>query len=394
MFIKIIAFLFAFLVFVAISTKSGVSTETVHVTPKISVASSTPIVDVSVASTTQSVTPPPIATTTRKITDEQKVTTPKQPVSLPIETPKPAVVTQTPIILPTEIIPSTPPPNYSDINTLARSAIVNIFCTSTTGGLFEPLSGSGVVIDKRGVILTNAHVAQYLLLQNYQHKNFLHCIARIGSPATPTYEVKLLYISNKWVESNYSQITSQKPTGTGENDFALLQIIGNVNPDNNLPDTFSAIDPDTNEGHINTNDTVVLVGYPAGFLGGISIQRELYAVSAIVQIGKLYTFETGSLDAFSLGGSVVAQQGSSGGGAISSDGKLLGIIVTSTDAKETSGRDLDAISLAHVNRGFVSETGHTLLDFLSTDLTDFSRTFETETAPKLTKLLVDTLTKK
>ena len=51
--------------------------------------------------------------------------------------------------------------SFSKINEVTRDAIVNIFCTTKSGGSFKPITGSGVVIDKRGIILTNAHVAQY-----------------------------------------------------------------------------------------------------------------------------------------------------------------------------------------------------------------------------------------
>ncbi len=301
----------------------------------------------------------------------------------------PLVSTPTPIIAP-------PPPNFSEINTMARKAIVNILCTSTTGGLFEPLSGSGVIIDPRGIILTNAHVAQYLLIQNYRQKNFLNCIARTGSPAVPSYTLKVFYISKKWMEKNYQQITSQKPTGTGENDFALLQITGSTNSDINLPISYPSISPDSTEMDIDSGNQVILAGYPAGFLGGIAIQRELYAVSSVVNIGKLYTFKEGvqELDAFGLGGSPVAQHGSSGGGAISGNGKLLGIIVTSTDAKMTSDRELDAISIPHINRILSEETGLTLNSLFATDLSVFSKNFDEQTLPTLTKLLTDELDSK
>ena len=35
------------------------------------------------------------------------------------------------------------------------------------GRLFNPISGSGVIVDSRGVVLTNAHVGQFFLLHDY-----------------------------------------------------------------------------------------------------------------------------------------------------------------------------------------------------------------------------------
>ena len=182
--------------------------------------------------------------------------------------------------------------------------------------------------------------------------------------------------------------------GTGEHDYALLQITGTTNPDLKLPHTFPAVALDDNEDNIKTNNQTLLASYPAGFLGGIAIQRDLYIVSTIVNIGKRYTFRDGTLDAFSLGGSPVAQHGSSGSGAISGSGKLLGIIVTSTDAADTSKRDLDAISVAHINRSLSTETRLTLDSLLASDVSAFGKTFDEETLPHLKKLFIDRLDSK
>jgi len=290
---------------------------------------------------------------------------------------------------------TTPTPvNFENINLAARQAVVNIFCTSKSGGLFEPISGSGVIIDPRGIILTNAHVAEFLLLQDYSQKDFLTCIARTGSPAIPSYTLKLLFISPEWVRNNSKVLISSKPTGTGENDFALIKIVGSTNPDVNLPASFPSLKIDTDERNIKENDPVVLVGYPAGFLGGIAIQRDLYTVSTIVNIGERYTFNLGTLDLFSLGGSPVAQQGASGGAVVSKDSKLLGIIVTSTEATTTSGRDLDAISVAHINRSFASTTGSTLGSLFNSDLTEFSKAFDEQMLPSIRQVIYDELDSK
>jgi hypothetical protein len=222
-------------------------------------------------------------------------------------------------------------------------------------------------------------------------KNFLTCIARTGSPAAPTYRLKLLYISKIWVENNYKNIVLQNPTGTGENDFALLQIIGMTNPDIAISSPIPFLSAENDEKGINTGKSVVLASYPAGFLGGIAIQRELYAASSIVQLGKLYTFKADTLDSFSLGGSPVAQHGSSGGAVVNTDSKLIGIIVTSTDATDTASRNLEALSIGHINRSLTADIGKNLNELLSSSLDDFSTQFETNTLPSLKKLYTDKL---
>ena len=60
----------------------------------------------------------------------------------------------------TPVATTTPVFSSEELNLKARRALVNILCTTKRGGLFSPISGSGVFIDPRGVILTNAHVGQ------------------------------------------------------------------------------------------------------------------------------------------------------------------------------------------------------------------------------------------
>jgi hypothetical protein len=106
---------------------------------------------------------------------------------------------------------------FSFINEETRKALVNILCTTKFGGSLKPITASGIIIDEKGVILTNAHIAQYFLLKDYQTKNFLECVIRQGSPAKPLYRAQLLYIPSLWVEDNAASIKLQEPKGTGEN---------------------------------------------------------------------------------------------------------------------------------------------------------------------------------
>ena len=283
--------------------------------------------------------------------------------------------------------------SFSEINTNTREALVNIFCTTKSGGACKPITGSGVIIDELGVILTNAHVAQYFLLKDYLVEDFVQCTIRTGSPAKPKYKAKLLFISPSWVKENANGIIQQEPKGTGEDDYALLLITERTDPTKTIPDTFSFIPPEYNSDKIGVSDEVLLAAYPAGFLGGISIQRDLYISSAVIKVIELFTFREGTLDLFSIGGSVVAQQGSSGGAVVSDENKLLGIIVTSSVAESTEDRDLRAITIAHINRSFTRDALFDLQALFSVDLIEEARIFNENTVPQLTQLLVDELEK-
>jgi hypothetical protein len=279
--------------------------------------------------------------------------------------------------------------NFSDIEASDRQSLVNIFCVTGSQSGIRSITGSGMIIDKRGIILTNAHIGQYLLLQNFLPKNTINCTIRTGSPAREAYGANILYLSPTWIKLNYKDIIETNPIGTGEDDFALLYITGSTIPGRQLPNNFPAINIDTSDGIIKIGEQVLALGYPAGFLGAIAINQDLYAVTSVATVGDVFTFKKDTLDLFSIGGSPVAQKGSSGGGVINQrNGKLSGLIVTTSEADTTSTRDLRAITLSHIDRGIRSEEGVGLTQFLEGDLSMKVLSFYQNKATDLIKLLV------
>lgn len=303
----------------------------------------------------------------------------------PVEFKERAIV-KTPVQIekPKELIP------LEMLNEKVRTAMVNIFCKTKTGGSFNPISGSGIVISKKGVILTNAHVAQYVLLKDYGVKDFISCIGRTGSPASPAYKIELLYFPPNWLTDNAKSIKAENPQGTGENDYALFLITETLT-NTPLPESFSFIDIDTDQKHITGDIPVLLSGYPVNFLGGIETERELWLTSSPASITKLYYFnEKENVDAFSVGSNIVAQKGVSGGGAINQwSGRLEGISTTVTDGTTTGDRDLVAISIAHIDRSIKENTGKGLDDFLAGDLQKTLLEFTEKKLPGLTKTLTE-----
>lgn len=287
----------------------------------------------------------------------------------------------------TEIIP-----NFDAINTAARKALVNIICTTKSGGSLSPITGSGVVIDPRGIILTNAHIGEYWLLENFSTPGFIDCTIRTGSPAYPRYKAELIYISQNWIKENKTLLKESNPKGTGENDYALLRITKNADGTALQAASFPFMNPNTREA-ISEKEPVALVSYPAGFLGGLSILQDLNLTSALTNIQDVFTFKENTIDLISVPGTVVSQKGASGGGVFDAFGTLLGIISTSSDGNTTSERDLRAITLGHVSRSLKSETGKDLRDFLNHDLAVVADNFQKNIAPVLTKLITDELVK-
>ncbi len=331
------------------------------------------------------------ATTTKQLAVQKKQDIsliPKQALEL-APAPKSTPASQPLHIIETEPIPVTLFP-IEQINASARKALVNIICTAKNSGVFMPVSGSGVIIDPRGIILTNAHIANVYLLKDYPVSGFVDCIIRSGSPARNMYHAELLYISSVWIKQNKTNLIEENPTGTGENDFALLRITDTVSGDP-LPSEFSYVSYELEEANIEEGQSVLLVGYPASFLGGITIQKDLHITSTVSTITKLYTFDqSGLLDLISVGTSVLAQKGSSGGAVIRQQSdKLTGLIVTSTSGKTTDDRELNAITIAHINRSFKKETGFDLASFLQADLLTVAHDFQTIIGTGLTQMLID-----
>lgn len=303
-------------------------------------------------------------------------------------------VTQNPVTAPIvqKILP--PPTPISQINDEVRLAVVNILCTTLSGTSLHPITGSGVIIDQKGIVLTNAHIAQYFLLRDYPVKDNVDCLIRTGSPAYPTYRASLLFIPPAWIEANYKNITLENPLGTGENDFALLFIDSVIDAKKPLPSSFPAVTPNIEELTETSvgGDTYLVAGYPAGFLGGIAIFKDLFLSSTVAYAQKVYTFKENTIDLLSLGGSVLAQRGSSGGAVVRlSDKKLVGIIVTTTDEKTTGERDLRAVTTTHINRSLEGSANITLAELLLSDPTQTVRSFKEQIFPQLKALLVNNL---
>lgn len=292
----------------------------------------------------------------------------------------------------TSLLPAEPTLSFEELNTKTRNALVNILCTSKSGGVFSPLSGSGITIDPRGIILTNAHIGQYFLLKDYLVPGYIDCVIRAGEPAQNRYRATLLYISSEWIAKNAEKISEEKPTGTGEYDFALLLIDQPWDPDSPLPEAYPYLPIDESGATLRPKEHVLAAAYPAGFLSGINIQRDLYPSSSIVSVEGMFSFHGKGADIFSIGGSVVAQHGSSGGAVVNQYGKLVGLIVTSSTGKTTSERNLNALRISHLENILREETGYDLPSFLSGDVNTRAKNFNLEKVPELKKKLLTALT--
>lgn len=257
----------------------------------------------------------------------------------------------------------------------AEEAMVNIVCTRAVGEDTRTLSGSGVFIHPKGVILTNAHVAQFLLLET---KGEASCIIRTGSPAEDRFKAEVLHISPLWLHAHLAQINDPEQEGTGERDYALLYVSEAVEGD--VPDTFPFLSLErTALGIQDHGRSVRALGYPA-----VS-PHHLSLASGETEITELFTFGDRTADVMAIASSSAGARGSSGGAIVSTDNTMLGLIVTQGDTA-SGPRTLRALSLSYIDASIREETGFDLPTLLTSDVQERSRAFTRAITPLLAAL--------
>jgi len=253
---------------------------------------------------------------------------------------------------PTSLQPA-PAQNFDASASALRAALVNILCTAPAGSRIRSISGSGVFIDPKGIILTNAHIGQYFLLADRN----VSCTVRSGSPAAEKYKAALIYISPTWLRTNPNVLTETLASGTGEYDFALLAVTKSATSAE-LPFTFPSI-PLAIAPPI-TSTPVVIASYGAQFLESNQMLSGLFPTVVFGSVKDVLTFAKNTIDVLALGGSAAAQEGSSGGGVADASGNLVGAITTSTVTGATDTRSLNAITSSYIRAEYASETGQPL----------------------------------
>lgn len=263
-------------------------------------------------------------------------------------------------------------------------ALVNIFCsqkisTSSSNGkistLRRTITGSGILINKDGSVLTNAHVAQFPLLSE-KNKN-VTCLARYGNPAIGSLPMKVAFISPEWIKTYGQYVNTEGIPQSGKSDFAIIKLV----LDNNnllLPIKIedSLIKP-------SVGASVTAVAYPADILGKKGINSSLILEKEKLSLQKIYSVGTVQNDVLETGPTSIGQKGSSGGALVNDSDKLIGVISMITG----SSKNIRAMSTDHIDAELSRYARKNLGDLVRYGSFDVQKDFDTKYRDYLGDLL-------
>lgn len=289
---------------------------------------------------------------------------------VPEEKPKNVVTNNIP--LPEKII---------TIDQKIKSATANIFCSIPKGNQIQKITGSAVAISNNGVLLTNAHVAEYILLENSAPNTNTLCYIRTGSPAKKAYKAEVIFIPKEWIYANKDNMKYGTLYGTGNNDYALIYLTKKVQESS--ADDLSFINIDNS--NLSKNEDLILSGYPV--IGNILNENSLYNISDHIKIQNTWRLNMTSSDAIDTTYTTLAHHGSSGGAGSSLSGQLKAIMVATTIDSLTNRPNIRLISLGYISSDIKSKTGKSI-ESLIQNAEQESKKFLNEEAGTLAQILI------
>jgi len=324
---------------------------------------------------------------------EEKISDTNKEKEEPKKESKPAVIIPTIIEVVSEvekiITPhkETNPETIVEIGNSIPNVVVNIVCVREDNNLINVSTGSGVVISSSGVILTNSHIAQFFLLQDY-NDNFIDCSIYRENKPDFGYKAETLYVSPDWIRNNSKTLSESAPTGTGENDYALLLINATTNSNKGLPTSFPHANIVLTKPE--TNQLITAAGYPGSPASLSDITKAVRLVTDYISVEENYTFTDGAIDIFSTTKSLVGARGSSGGGIFEgrdlSTSDLIGITATTNGIGGNA--HINALSLSYINTDIKKDSGHNLDYYLRGNLESKAEDFQQNYLAPLAKILL------
>ena len=283
----------------------------------------------------------------------------------------------------TEIIPPTLVYNQENPVFSIKDVVVNITCLEKTKTYTRLSSGSGVIISPSGIVLTNAHVT-YPFLKTSQFGSETHsCSVRRENIPNFGYKAELVYYPVDWITVNREIIKEASPVGTGENDYALLQITTPLGPVPKMS-LFPYASTEINSNDLKTNLSVAAAGYPSSNSGVFEIDTKPGLKIAQTNIVDFFTFNTRSYDVLQTGVNEVAYRGASGGG-IFENNLLFGIIVTTNS--NTEGSYINALTIPYIKRDFKNDTEFDFQEYVASPFDLLKARFDIKYKDRLIQII-------
>ena len=271
----------------------------------------------------------------------------------------------------------------ADLSTVASSlsaSLVNILCTVRLKTGKRIVSGTGVFVSPRGMILTNAHLGQFFL---FKDSKAVSCQIRMGNPAVATYKAEIAYLSPAWLDMNSDMLEKKSALGTGEHDVALIAVTDGLGQ-YVKPSVFPYVP--IGDSIPKKKERLALVSYAAQYLTNDQINTALYRTVALGAAREVYTFSSSTPDIMTFAGSTIAQHGSSGGGVVNAKGQLAGMIVTSKTNGDFASRIIGAITAPYIRREFQQQMEISIDTYLAVSTTEAISTFANKAASLRSKI--------
>lgn len=241
--------------------------------------------------------------------------------------------------------PLAPPPTpaLSDQELYSRysAAVIQIFCVTDR----EIFSASGIIVNDRGLVLTNAHVAD-IVVKAGDGK----CQARHGNPANPFAKVKIIFEA----DTNLKIPETQVP----QRDIAFLKIYDATEP-------FSVAEISLVSA--NVGEELLTLGYPSEFLQSLNTLNNSNLVFSLLTVASLADVDgnVSTAEGYVFEGGLALQQGSSGTALFNRAGKVVGLLFATTKNKTTAEREGIGFMMSYVDKVMQIETGQNLAEFIS-----------------------------
>ncbi|OGF51900.1 hypothetical protein A2739_01420 [Candidatus Giovannonibacteria bacterium RIFCSPHIGHO2_01_FULL_43_100] len=249
---------------------------------------------------------------------------------------------------------ATPPPavKSADIYNKALGAVLNVFCLDRKANTY--IFGSASIIQSKGYILTNGHLAMHFKDPNTE------CLLRKGSPARNFARAKVVWLPDQTPKIGVSEIP--------KNDGAILKIT-ELSDGSPLPENFEYFD--VNKNYVpKIGEKLYSLNYPSEFLGAEIALTNMNLVFTIGAVDSFLTVDDNAADAEGvyLKGELSAQHGSSGGIFLDvQKGDIVGLFVGLTEGKTTTDRMQFMFMSSYINRILIEEKGMGIAEYLATN---------------------------